>query len=171
MTGRSREERRVGFLALASALILAAVAGLWAAAPARAPRVTIRWGPQVPARDRAALEARFRLLAGERRDRTTWSYDMGDPSQTLVTALVGHPAVEDTGGIDRARGIVSAEAERGSSWLGSAWLGALAESRTIAWISVWCCWSAVLSAAWLLAGRSARRRTSPHGAAPTRPAR
>jgi hypothetical protein len=50
---------------------------------------------------RAALEARFHLANGERREGTTWSYQLTDPSFLNIHALVRDPAVDDTANINR----------------------------------------------------------------------
>ena len=66
-----------------------------------APRVNVRWSPEVDDRQRATLEARFHLRQGEFRDTRTWSYLIADTTSSNVETLVTHPSVEDTHGIDR----------------------------------------------------------------------
>ena len=68
--------------------------------------IQVRWSPDVAGDDaaRGASEQRFHLGNPEHRAGATWRYILGDPSQANVRALLNHPAVEDTDGIDRARG-------------------------------------------------------------------
>jgi hypothetical protein len=65
--------------------------------------VNVRWEPSVDVSARQTLEARFRLLDGERLDGSTWRYDLVDPSPDIIGPLVRDPAVADTHHIDRAR--------------------------------------------------------------------
>ena len=62
----------------------------------------MRWVPGLDTDRRRVLEERFGL---ERRNEvapTTWSYALTDGSRENITAIVRHPDVEDTHGIDRA---------------------------------------------------------------------
>jgi hypothetical protein len=65
------------------------------------PVVTVRWQPNLSAGNRAALERRFDLRAGQSTDATTWRYELGDRSRDNIGAIIRNPAVEDTGFIDR----------------------------------------------------------------------
>lgn len=65
------------------------------------PRVTVRWGEEITAADREALERRYQLRNGEDTGRTTWRYELADRSRENIGALIQDPAVEDTGYIDR----------------------------------------------------------------------
>ena len=65
------------------------------------PRVTVRWGDEVSAVDRVALERRYRLESGQPTEGTTWQYGLADRSRDNVRAIVSDPAVSDTGYIDR----------------------------------------------------------------------
>ena len=65
------------------------------------PRVTVRWGEEVSAVERAALERRYRLESGQSTEGTTWRYELRDRSRDNVRAIVNDPAVSDTGYIDR----------------------------------------------------------------------
>jgi hypothetical protein len=66
-----------------------------------APRVNVRWSPEVDDGQRATLEGQFHLMQGEFRETRTWSYQIANTTATNVEALVTHPGVEDTHGIDR----------------------------------------------------------------------
>ena len=75
--------------------------GLDRSTPQSLPEVNVRWVPDLDADRRRVLEERFGL---ERRNEvapTTWSYALTDGSQENITAIVRHPDVEDTHGIDR----------------------------------------------------------------------
>ena len=74
--------------------------------------VHVRWQPSLSAAARQDLEARFRLVDGERLENATWRYDLIDPSSANIRALVGDPAVEDTHSIDRPRGALDPSAVR-----------------------------------------------------------
>jgi hypothetical protein len=66
--------------------------------------INVRWAPGVSDSDRAALEARFGLLEGGRERDRTWHYALDAGSTASLVALIQHPAVEDTQGIDRGTG-------------------------------------------------------------------
>ena len=66
------------------------------------PEINVRWVPGLDTDRRRVLEERFGL---ERRNEvapTTWRYALTDGSRENITAIVRHPDVEDTHGIDRA---------------------------------------------------------------------
>jgi hypothetical protein len=156
-----RERRQVWHLTLASLAIAVAVGGIRLSVPEWAPRVNVRWAPDVTEEQRIALEQNFALAMPTFVEGTTWTYDLGDPSPAKVNALVHHPAVEDTHGIDRRAGVVNADAPRGTTRTGSYPLGAWVASETVAWVGLCAAWAVVLSCAWLAFTRhSARRGTS-----------
>jgi peptidoglycan/LPS O-acetylase OafA/YrhL len=70
----------------------------------------IRWTPDVPEHRRQTLVAEFGLVELEQvmRDprRRTWRYQLRQPTPERVRALVTHPAVEDTGGVDLERFVI-----------------------------------------------------------------
>ena len=68
--------------------------------PLSLPRINVRWVDGLDADRRRGLEARFGLDA-EEGESSTWSYGLADASLENITALVGHPEVEDTHYIDR----------------------------------------------------------------------
>lgn len=80
--------------------------------------VLVRWSASVDDRTRDAAETRHGLMEGVRHgapaDRT-WEYRLGDPSTGSIRALLEDPAVEDTGGIDRA-GLRLAEPYWARAW-------------------------------------------------------
>jgi hypothetical protein len=65
------------------------------------PRVHVRWRGEIVPAHRAALEQRYGLGGGEPVQDTTWRYELRDASPENVRALIGDPAVADTGYIDR----------------------------------------------------------------------
>ena len=76
--------------------------GLDRSIPPSVPEINVRWMPDLDADRLRVLEERFGL---ERRNEvapTTWSYALTDGSRENITAIVRHPDVEDTHGIDRA---------------------------------------------------------------------
>jgi hypothetical protein len=79
-------------LVAAAALIEVTVTG---------PRVAIRWGSEVDASDRLALEQRYGLRNGRPDDGPEWRYELSDWSRENIDALVHDPAVVDTHYIDR----------------------------------------------------------------------
>ena len=66
------------------------------------PEIHIRWVPGLDADRRRALEERFGLEPRNELAPTTWSYALTNVSRANITAIVQHPDVEDTHGIDRA---------------------------------------------------------------------
>ena len=79
--------------------------------PPPPPRINVRWVDGLDADRRRGLEARFGLDA-EDGESSTWSYGLADASHENITALVGHPDVEDTHNIDRAEMTLAAGAFR-----------------------------------------------------------
>src|SRR3954470_24760864 len=63
--------------------------------------VNVRWAASLDDAPRQALESRYHLTDGERRDGNTWRYDLQDRSSPNIQALLKDHAVEDTHGIDR----------------------------------------------------------------------
>jgi hypothetical protein len=159
---------QVRLLCAGSVVVCVVLGTMRVAAPPIAPRVNVRWSPQVSADQRLVVEQRFRLVMPEQLDETTWSYDLHDPSPAAIRALVAHPAVADTHGIDRAAGEVAADAPQGRTRIGSSRLSAWADSRSVSWLLVASVWTAVLSGVTLaLSPRSATRGTSPRTPDPT----
>ena len=64
--------------------------------------INVRWVPGLDTDRRRALEERFGLEPRNEVAPTTWSYALTDGSRANITAIVQHPDVEDTHGIDRA---------------------------------------------------------------------
>ena len=63
--------------------------------------VHVRWHSETNETSRKDLEGRFHLNDGQRLDAETWRYDLLDPSNENIRALVADPAVQDTHHIDR----------------------------------------------------------------------
>ena len=159
---RPGERRQVRHLAIASLIIFAIVSGIRVASPALAPRVNVRWAPEVSAEQRAPLERSFQLASPTYVEGSTWTYDLSDPSAANIKALIAHPAVEDTHGIDRQAGVVAADTPPGTTRVDSALVGAWATSEPIAWLGLASMWAMLLSWGWLAFNRhSARRGTNP----------
>ena len=158
-----RDRRLIRGLAAATLLALVGLALVRVfALPAIAPRVNVRWAVGVSAGARAELEEQFRLFVGERREGTTWAYDLGDPSPSAVGALIRHPAVEDTSGVHRRLGIVAFDAPRGTTRLNGGVLSALRDSPVLEWLTLFCTAALLTSTMWLaVASRVARQVTRP----------
>ena len=151
--------RRIRVLAAASLIVLAGC-GLVRifALPSVAPRVNIRWADRVGDEERALLEQQFRLRAGERREGSTWAYDLRDPSWSAVRALVAHPAVADTHHINRRFGFVAADAPHGTTRLPSGGLTGWRDSAVVEWAGRLAFSILMVSVVWLATtGRTARR--------------
>src|SRR5688572_8848545 len=99
-----------------------------------APRINVRWTDSITDAARAGVEHRFTLYAGERREGTTWSYDLGNASRANIQALLAHPAVADTHYLDRATSTVSADAPRGTTFITENPLRRWRDSRTADWL-------------------------------------
>ena len=72
------------------------------------PEIHIRWVPGLDADRRRALEERFGLEPRNELAPTTPSYALTNVSRANITAIVQHPDVEDTHGIDRAEELLVA---------------------------------------------------------------
>jgi hypothetical protein len=66
------------------------------------PVVHVRWPADLAADDRRAIEAALHIVPQRDLGERTWQYDVTDRSAENVEAIVTHPRVEDTHGIDRA---------------------------------------------------------------------
>ena len=166
---RDRERRQVRYLALASGAILVAVSAMRIGEPELAHRVNVRWAPGVSADERISLERRFSLALPSHDEGSTWTYDLGDPSQATIFGLLRHPAVEDTHGINRQAGVVERDAPLGTIRLGSYPLGAWTASEPVTWLGLCSGWATFLSVAWLVINRdSAKRGKNPSTPASTR---
>ena len=87
------------------AVVLAAASGcLFAVVPllfgSPLPMVHVRWNA-IAAPDRMALEQRFRLTEAAPLGNEMWAYVPADTSAGTLRAIVAHPAVADTDGINR----------------------------------------------------------------------
>jgi hypothetical protein len=70
-------------------------------APAREPRVNVRWADGTSDERRATLEGTHGLEKGEHVDGPTWSYVVAYRDRARIGALIDDPAVADTHGINR----------------------------------------------------------------------
>ena len=74
------------------------------------PPINVRWVAGLEADRRRGLEERFGLDAGNEIESTTWRYALVDSSPANISALVRHPDVIDTHGINRAQMTLTAGA-------------------------------------------------------------
>jgi hypothetical protein len=65
------------------------------------PLVHVRWAPGVDDEQRAHAEEQFQIVPERFLGERTWQYELFDSSTATVQAIVAHPLVEDTAGIDR----------------------------------------------------------------------
>lgn len=146
---RDSNYRVVRRLAVGCILVFAVIVCMRFMSPPHAPRVNIRWADSVSAERRLSIEGALHLVAGQRLEGMTWAYDLADPSASVIEALIRHPSVEDTHGLDRRRGVVADDAARGSTRVGGSRMGTWIESRPVDWLAAWSLWSALISGAWL----------------------
>lgn len=75
----------------------------------RAPRyvINVRWTPAATAQERTETETALHLTRVRFLGDRTWQYELIDSSAVNVAAIVRHPLVEDTAGLDRGRLIVA----------------------------------------------------------------
>ena len=89
---------------IAALICAAASAALFAAVPllfgSPLPMVHVRWNA-IAEPDRMALEQRFRLTEAAPLGNETWAYVPADTSAATLRAIVAHPSVADTDGINR----------------------------------------------------------------------
>ena len=71
------------------------------------PEINIRWVPGLDADRRRWLEERFGLETRNELTPTTWSYALTNVSRENITAILRHPDVEDTHGIDRTETLLA----------------------------------------------------------------
>ena len=94
----------VGTRQLASLICAAASAALFAVVPllfgSPLPMVHVRWNA-IAEPDRIALEQRFGLTEAAPLGNETWAYVPADTSSETLRAIVAHPSVADTDGINR----------------------------------------------------------------------
>jgi hypothetical protein len=86
--------------ALAGGLTLAGLSLVWPNTPVH---VHVRWTPDVTDAERVTLERRFRLIAGQRGEGSTWEYQLTDPSTGNIRSIVQHERVDDTAHLNRIR--------------------------------------------------------------------
>jgi hypothetical protein len=157
-TPAAPDHRRIRRLAIGSLVALAAVVALRLVVPPEiAPRVNVRWADGVGDEDRVRLESRLQLLAGERREGSTWAYDLVDPSWSGIRALVGEPAVADTHYVNRRFGIVSSDAPAGTTRIARGPLSQWRDSPVAAWAVRLSLSFLIVSGAWLLVHARGRR--------------
>ena len=121
----------------------------WSAPSPFAPRVNVRWSARLSGQERSNLERRFTLMAGQHLADTTWAYDLTNPSSEIVSALVGHPSVEDTHQIDRGATRVTALAPHGTTRLAGDGPAGWVHSLLFTWFMLFWFTSFVVSGAWI----------------------
>jgi len=149
LLNRSERAKVRAFTVISLVIVVAAVAVRASAPSPFAPRVHVRWNAEVDDDRRAALERRFSLLDGARREDDTWEYDLTHLAPTSVTALVEHPDVADTHYIERETGRVSADAPTGTVRLRDRPFAALVHSWFFDWFLLFWASSIVVSGVWL----------------------
>jgi len=142
-----------------SGIMLASSVTIRLSAPSPfAPRVHVRWAEGIADAQRSQLEERFVLLAGRRRDGSTWEYDLAEPSPSTIQALLRSPAVGDTHYIDRSTGAAAPNAPRGTTRLNQGRLVAWIHSRLFDWLMAFWASSLFVSSVWLACPPDLRRR-------------
>jgi hypothetical protein len=157
-TSATPDHRRIRGLAIGSLIVLAAAGAVHVSVPpALAPRVNVRWADSVTDAERARLESRLQLFAGELREGTTWAYDLGDPSVGGVRALVTEPSVADTHYVNRRLGTVSSDAPAGTTLIARGVLSRWRDSPAAPWAARLSASCLIVSALWLLINARGRR--------------
>ena len=156
MTERDGGRHVAIFAATCLVLLIAAIAMRLAAASEALPRINVRWTQGLADSRRAEIEEQLTLMAGERREGSTWSYDLRDSSPANVRRLIDHPAVEDTFHVDRERGVVEDAAPRSTRTVRDSRVSVLRESETLDWLTTFSVVSLVVSGIWFAAPRVKR---------------
>jgi len=104
--GRMLRTRRVLVLVLLA--VAGMLCGLRLLEPAP-PRINVRWAERATTAARVREGAVLHLDAPEPKGERTWSYRLLDDSPAGITAIVAHPLVDDTAGIDRGTLTLSPE--------------------------------------------------------------
>jgi hypothetical protein len=123
-----------------------------------APRIHVRWADGVSEAQRTTLERDFALLAGIRREGTTWEYDLAQPSRATIRALIDSPTVADTHYLDRGTGEVTTGAPRGATPLDQPGLIGWIHTDLFDWFIALCFSSFVVSSVRLASGTMPQRR-------------
>ena len=126
-------------------------------APPLAPRVHVRWTDGLSDAQRLQFERSLALVNGQHQGSGTWQYDLVDVAPSGVRALVDHPAVEDTHHIDRAGGVVSADAPLGTARLPEVGMASAVRSPLFDWVVSFWIASFAVSGAWLMTAEHVRR--------------
>jgi hypothetical protein len=98
----SRRAWIVGVLVVALLIAAAFVVSIEPAAPPEGWHINVRWAPSVSDAERQRLERHYNLIVLQQSSERTWAYRLGDPSRSVIRALVTDPRAEDTHGIDRS---------------------------------------------------------------------
>lgn len=154
---RRRDVVGVAALTIAAAAVAIATLYLSRLPSPYAPVVHVRWADGTSENARADLERRFRLHDGTSLGETTWRYAMTDASAENVRALVADAAVADTHHIDRRSGRIASDAPQGTTRLVDGGPRLWKESPAVEWAGWISVSTLVLSGAWLVQARSARR--------------
>lgn len=72
-------------------------------------RINVRWAERATTADRVHEGALLHLGGAEPRGERTWNYELFDESPANIMAIVAHPLVEDTAGIDRGNATLTPE--------------------------------------------------------------
>jgi hypothetical protein len=145
--------RHIAVYACCCLAILIVIEAMRLAPSPYAPRVSVRWAPDVTPVQRAEIEREFGLIAGTQREDMTWAYDLADRRPERVKALIANPAVADTHYIDRSTGAVSADAPQGTTLIDVNPLTFWRDSLVVEWIVLFTECSLLVSALWMVVNR------------------
>jgi hypothetical protein len=154
------DDRRltIVFAAVSVVALAGSVAARTTAPSPFAPRIHVRWADSVSEAQRTTLERDFALLAGIRREGTTWEYDLVHPSPATNRAIIDSPTVADTHYLDRATGEVTTDAPRGGTRLDQPGLIWWIHTPLFDWFIAFCLSSFVVSSVRLASGPMPQHR-------------
>jgi hypothetical protein len=104
-------------LTIVAATILGAMGAAYYLTVEPAPVVRVRWAEGLSDARRAELEREFLLVRPRPEDRRTVDYDLLDTSWDTLVAIVRHPDVDDTRGIQQQPYAIPFDAPYGDSWM------------------------------------------------------
>ena len=157
MKWKPADRSRVAVMMVSSVLMLALAVVVRASTESPfAPRVRVRWTPDIEDARRTSIEQQFRLQNGTPTENNTWEYDLVDPSPALVTALVGHDDVADTHYIDRSTGMVAPDAPTGTIRVPERRAAALIHSLLFDWFLLFWASATLVSGVWLASDAGTR---------------
>jgi hypothetical protein len=112
------------WLAAAGQVAILALFLAWTYWEGPVPLIRVRWSPNLPPEVRAQAERELDLHKPEPTDPDTFQYELWSAHPRDIAALVQHPQVNDTAGIDRKR--VRLDPEEAGLAPGRVWWGGFA---------------------------------------------